>query len=363
MSLQLSTSIQNATSNRLFFWRLGSSIKTIYQEKGIGLGMSAGMLAMITKIYTVAAIYFCAEGSWRALMEVAHEDDDQVVRLRPFGDASGWMALPFFVVIAIATVIIKVVREGEYLRLKPLCEKWLNENQELIARKPKLQKNLYVKINDLLDAYHSQCLFPKQIVSRRLIALQIKAAKSECKKRAIDKKLKKTFLKIQKEVNQASSLKKYFSRLYDGQKSYYKMGYSKSISSWMMGLILPIIFVNLAIMSYIGTGGLMKQALHNGDEKTDRGHIGEWLFNAIEMIGVALFFHVVSMINEGDFVRTRGVYARHIKKFKAKNNRELHNRLCDLANAELAQLLPNRLYFQLPDFYKFKKYEKEIHAI
>lgn len=362
MSTQLSTSIHDATDNRFFFLRFGSAVKTIYKEKGMLLGTSASMLAMIVKVYSITAIYFCAEGSWRAMEEVVHENDDQFVRLRPFGDASGWMALPIFAAIAIATVIVKVVREGEYLRLKPLCEKWLCDNQKLIAKKPKLQKKLYLKINDILDAYHSQCLFPKQIVARRLIALQIEAAKSECKKRTIDKKLKKTFIKIQKEVHQASSLKRYFARLYDGQKSYYQMGYSKQINSWVMGLILPIIFINLAIMSYIGTGGLMKQTLHNGEEKTDRGHIGEWLFNAIEMVGIALFFHVVSMVNEGDFVRTRSIYERHIKKFKAKNNRELHNRLCDLANAELSQLLPNRLYFQLPDFYKFKKYEKEIHA-
>lgn len=363
MTSSLAESVQSATGDRVFAFRFCHSMASIYRKKGCAIGTATTCSLVIAKIYALSIAFFCMEGSVRALMDVAREDEDQIVRLRPLGDASGWTALTLFTVMAIGAFLFKVVREGEYCDLKKICESWIKKNQELLERKPHLKKRLYSQINDILDAYSSQCLFSKWVVSRKITALKIQEAESLCEKRRIDERLNKIFYKIKNELCLQSSYKKILPRIYEGQKSHLARNFRQLTSSWIIGIALPIIFITLALASYTGSVGLGKQLFHDREELTDTGHFGEWLFNAIEMVGVALFFHIVSMINEGDFARTRSVYAVHLQKLRSKNKIDSYNRLCDIANAELEQLANNRLFFQLPGCYRFKKYEKEMCAI
>lgn len=368
LNQSLAASIHNKTDNQCFAKRVYYSIKTISQKKGYLAGAATGVALSASAVYTLAFSYFLLEGSVRSLIDVHH--DHSIVGLRPLGDAGGWTGLGLFSVMALGNLCMKVIRESEYMKIKSICRKWVEANKMRIRDDRNFHQYLYSKINDLLDAFQSQCLFSESLISRRLVALDIcqiaDLDEEDCgyvSKFLKDKDLKNIFEKIHQELQDASNPKQYCHIIHSGQQSIrHTGGSSKQLGSLVMGIAIPIILLSCAILSFVGEFGLGKELFIDEEGLTDVGHFGEWPFNAVEMVGVAFLLHLWVMINEGDFAITRKIYAKHIECSEKdcslhkclQENTSLRNRLCTIANEELAQSAVNCHYFK-PLGYQFEK--------
>src|SRR5690606_17684609 len=145
-------------------------------------------------------------GSVRAMLDLAHHNttgnSTDIVYLRSLGDSGGWSALTLFSIFGAGAILLKLVREGEYLKVKKALKTWIANNASTIQEDPSSFKYLYPKINDLLDAYNTQCLFQKSLTSRRLTALSIldkNPLPQECSLHRKDKALKKVFEEVERD--------------------------------------------------------------------------------------------------------------------------------------------------------------------
>ncbi len=209
MTIELAREIHAQTDDRFFFNRILSAIR----QKGILRGSLIAGTLVTAKVYVLSVSFFCIEGAVRSFIELAKENDP-FERIRPLGDAGGWTAISVFSSIALGTVSIQLIREGEYCKLGPICQKWIEG-----CRRP--PKHLYRKLNDLFDAYSSQCLFSKNPVSRRLKVLKVCEEASPAKKSSIHRKdgqLKDMLIRIEKDIKKMSSCRGYFRKLAYGQK-------------------------------------------------------------------------------------------------------------------------------------------------
>ncbi len=341
MTIDLAREIHAKTDDRFFVNRILSSIK----QKGVLRGslMAGGLLAM--KVYALGVSYFCIEGSVRSLIELA-ENHHPFERIRPLGDAGGWTAIVIFTSIALGTVTIQLIREGEYCKLGPICQKWLEGS-------PRPPKDIYRILTRLFDAYSHQCLFSKSLVTRRLKVLKV-CEEANLEKKGIHRKddqLKDILVRIEKDLKKVSSCRGYFRRLVHGQKSIRKDGVSRCLISVIMGVAIPMILLVLASISVVGEVGLGEMIFYAREDLGDTGHLGEWPFNAIEILGVAFLLHYWCMIDEGEFKMTRNIYKRYLSELT--DDKILHNRLCAIANKHLAER--QGYFFKLPLDYQFKK--------
>lgn len=360
MTLPLTKWIRTETDDRWFISRFVNAAHTITKKKGGVAGAMMVSSALVASVYGIAVAYFTSEGSVRALIDLAHHNQTgnstDIVYLRSLGDSGGWSALTVFSLFGTGAILIKLMREGEYLTVKKALKKWIASQQSTISEDPSAFKNLYLKINDLLDAYQSQCLFQKSLVSRRITALEIlekNPLPSECSLHRKDKALKKVFVDIKRDLEDATSMKYYFHRIYDGQRSVAKNGCSKRLGSLVMGVAIPLILMVTMIFSYVGEFGLGKELYIDREELTDTGHFGEWPLNAVEALATAFFFHLWYMVNEGDFVRTRKVYKTHLKGLE--ETPKSYNRIAEIANEELKDLSPGLGFFKLPGEYQIER--------
>lgn len=335
--------------------RLCKSVNSVIQKKGCLTGSAMISTMIAVKAFVLTFSYFCMEGVVRSFMAVAVDEyDDKIVSLRPLGDAGGWTALALFSMTAAGNLTMKLIREGEYIRVQSICKKWMKDHQELIQENPKPYEKLYLTIQDILYDYSTQCLFSKSLLSRKLTALKIHEPSKinvEDPPFSKDKNLEPFFHKIQLKLQKKSSSKQYFQRFFYGQRSVMRHGCSRELNSLIFGIAIPIILLGTALLSFVGQIGLAKQLFYDREELTDVGHFGEWPFNAVEAIGVAIFLHFLCILNEGDFERTRMVYAKQIDKLK--DEPDLHNHLCKVANKDLSQQASGCNYFKLN--YQFKK--------
>lgn len=361
LNQSLCKAIYDSTSNRFIFKRLTDSLITVARKKGCLAGCTMATAITATKIIILAISYFLMEGVARSFEDVARNDDDQIVRIRPLGDAGGWTALVIFSILTVGTLTLKLIREGEYLKLKSICRKWIEENKELILANPKFQATLYQKINDIIDDHSSLCLFSKRSVSRRVKGYKIYKRsgvteidlEKQNSKYTKDKKLKSVLYKINSELENVTSTRHYFHRIYEGQKSLKNGGCSKQLCSIILGVAIPIILLLTATFSFIGEFGLGTELFIHREELTDTGHFGEWPFNAFECIAAAFFLHLWCMLYEGDFSLTKNVYAQNINNLEG--NPPLRNRLCDIANAALSETSSACQYFKLRLEHQFEK--------
>lgn len=356
MTMQITKYVQKETADLWFLNRLTRSLHTVAQKRGCLAAAAMASCALSTKVYALAVAYFTAEGSLRALEDLARSNSTDIVRLRSLGDSGGWMALTIFSLFGAGTILLKLVREGEYLRIKELLKDWLESNQSVILEDPDSFKNLYLKINDLLDACQSQCLFQKSLISRRITALDLlerNPLPEECSLQRKHKALKKTFDAIKTDLEEATAMKYYFHRLYDGQRSVAKNGCGKRLGALVMGVAIPLILLTTAVMSFVGEFGLGKELFMDREELTDVGHFGEWPLNAVEALATAFFFHLWFLVNEGDFIRTRKVYKAHLGGLK--DTPSSYNKVVEIANEELKDLTPGCGFFKLPGEYQIEK--------
>jgi hypothetical protein len=351
---QITNWVRQDTEDRWLISRFIKAVNTVKDKKGYKAATMMVLSVVAIKVYALAVAYFTAEGSIRALIDLAtNNNSTDVVKLRSLGDSGGWSALTVFSLFGAITLLIKFIREGEYLQLKESLISWYENNKSVISENPESFANLYETINDLLDASQSQCLFQKSLISRRLTALDIlNDLPKKCPLHRRDNKLKAVFSNIQTELEKTTSMKYYPERLYEGQRSVSKNGCCRSMTTLIMGVAIPLILLTTVIFSYIGEFGLGKELFIEREELTDVGHFGEWPINAIEAIATAFFFHFWFMLSEGDFVRTRNVYKANLQNLKETSSK--YNRVATLGNEELKEL-SSGVSFKLPGQYEIKK--------
>lgn len=357
MTISLIDRIHAETDDRFIISRIGRSLKGIYHEKGV-MGAGAAATAMVTSsFFTSMFSYFCLEGAVRSFVEIPH-DDRPIIHVRYAGDAGGWTALPIFSLLTVGTVLVRLFREGEYINLEGICEKWLLENKDVLDT-PVMKHTLYTKINEQLDAFSSQCALSKSVPQRRLKTLRIlKKANIDIysEEHRCDAALKKVLRTIEKEF-ESSSLEK----IKKGQGAMRKRGCTRQTGSLILGVALPIILITTAVLSVVGSIGLGQELFVAKKELGDTGHFGEWPFNGADSTAGALLLFFWVMLSEGEIVKTREVYEKHLAKLV--NEVSLYNRLCDIANLHLSELAQQCQYFKFPLEYKFEKIYDEPSPI
>ena len=327
MAISLSDTVYRETGNRLLPIRIYKSIR--------GDFLIGALTTTSATIASVAPSYFCMEGSVRSIIEAskAHKPFE---RLRPLGDVGGWISITLFSTLAWRGFIEQLVTEVEYQDLKTICLKWIDKNQD--------QENLgfnqfYLEFNDILDAMGSRCLFSKRLILRRLTALDVFQQKGLITKdddlAALDSKLATVYQKINTKLAIKTSLKRYFHRVYEGLKSEGSKGCISLTMSSVYGLVIPFIFIANSALSLAGEVGLGNQLFVNRTDLSDVGHFGEWPVNIVESLAVGCLYHSWHIVAEGDFNITKSIYGKEITKLK--KDPTLHNRLCEIANAELSE--------------------------
>ncbi len=356
MTTPLTHFVRERTDQRYFSARIFPSIQNVSKKKGRAAGFVMGSSLTIAAISSMAISYFTLEGSVRALIDLAGNNGNHLVALRSLGDAGGWTSLAVFSLLGLGTVSVKIIREGEYLGLKKICKTWIRQNINVIREDPDSFNHLYGEINDLFDAYQTQCLIPKNLVNHRNITVKMfsnSEIPAQEKIYRIDKGMENLLQEIKVDMDQATSLDNYFQRIRDGQNELRRQGHSKQLGAIILGVALPLILLTTTVMSCVGEVGLGKELFSDREALTDIGHFGEWPLNAVEAFAMAFFLHLWCMVNQGDFIRKKQVYETHLNTLKG--DRSTHNRLADLANQELSELSNECHFFKYPHDYKFTK--------
>lgn len=309
--------IHSETKGRYFPARFCLSMAALGKERPL-FSLAMAIASFFGTVYAGGVAVFCGEGVIRSFKEIA-EDETPVVRLRPFGDIGGWSALNLLSLMALDQFFKQLMHEGEYLRIEALSRKWIKENEEKIRNNPKFIEKLYFVIHDYLKTYSGLCLFSKSLSYRRMVVLNLTKEMKAKKKGGLyfDRKLEEIFIRIKKREEKETSVKRYFSRFYQGEKALYQSGGGWRVAaSLVIGVAVPIFLLISALCSYVGEIGLGTELFYHRESLTDVGHFGEWPFNALELIALAILLNLWSIIYEGDFANLRSNYEDETKNFK-----------------------------------------------
>lgn len=370
--------IQNSTDQICWGRRIWKSIKMIYQKDAL-TGLAAISSIAIANIYTFTCSYLLLKGSYLSLKETytVLKVDSHLVH-EP-GDAGGWVALAIFSILALSTATFQCIKEGEYLNLKSLFQQW---HQKMVDSKTNInQKELYSKLEEIIDAISSEGALPKSTIDRKVYAWDIlktlterdieeKATDYFSSELDLDKKLQLTYQDIQKELNSSLSIRNYFSRLKIGLKAikaYY--GTSAQYIAIINGTILPALLILNACLSACGEIILAKEVLFKKKEPLLTGHVGEWPVNLVEALFAAVYLNMRFILNEGDFILSKNIFCQFIQHLQLKENengnnneienKKLYNHLCGVANTELQRLAANCSFSKIFLEYKFEKIMEE----
>lgn len=350
--MTLVSTIRAELDDKPFPMRVFHSLQDISKKRGRWAGWLTGSSITAATVYALAISYFTMEGSVRALIDLGEGHGDKWVGLRPLGDAGGWISLSIFSILGLENFVVKVVREGEYVRLKSICKRWISDQQAAFLEDPGLSKNLYKNVAELLDSYSSQCFFSISHAFNRLNALKILSKQEICPGESDyqrDADIKNELQEIHLNMDNVT----YFQNIREGHRQLADAFYTKRLGVIIRGIALPIILLITTIFSLVGEMGLGKELYIDRQELTDVGHFGEWPLNAAESFMMALFLHLWCVINEGSFVNIREIYGRQLQTLKERP--EAHNRLVKIANQELTTASPGCHYYKLPMEYKFTK--------
>jgi hypothetical protein len=339
-------------TERSFPPRLYDSLKSIWTYEGPLTALATTVTHVASTILSITFTYFCAEGAVRSFIELA-EDRTPVIFLRPLGDVGGWISLCLFSTLALKKIMESLVRQGEYLELKLICEKYIADHQN--TEDSSFLNHVYPEIHQLLDSFNSRCLFSKQHVTRKINALEACETIHSIQKKSKheqDSKVKNVLTEINSKLEKKLSFEQYSQRVYKGQKAINEKGYLAGVITVVFGIAIPLIFIANTIFSIVGEVGLGAQLFHNRTDLADTGHFGEWPINAIEALSVAYLLHLWYLLNEGDLRITKKVYATEITK---QNDTEIHNRLCTIANKEMSEMSTVCHYLKYPHEINFKK--------
>lgn len=368
----LSEYIHNETDNCSWYGRLWKAVKSPWQEDGCLAGITTTTAVVIAKVYTFTFTYFCLEGSYRALEETFFVAEEEGRVASEVGDAGGWSALAIFSVIALGTTLSQYIRENEFRRVKPLCKTWYNSASTGNVNIEK--KKFYSKVNGILETISSEGLYNdvrKNTIGRTLIALQtMNELESEEKdmeeqpiiasELSLDRQLQPIYQAIHDEQQTTLSLSNYSERMLTSwhsiKETTNKPGQAVLI---ITGIACPIILLLGSIGSIVGDLMLGYEVLIQHENLLATGHVGEWPFNAVESSCVAAFLHSWCLLREGDFLLTQKIFLKHMEQLDTtKNpltgNKDLYNRLCDVANQEMTRVASACYLSKLPLDYEFE---------
>lgn len=352
----LSTKVYEEIDGRFFGTRLLNSTKYFAKKHGPLAACGTSLFLVASTVTSIALSYFCMEGAIRSFIEANNHELPLINRLRPLGDAGGWFSIAIFSTLAIKSLIEALVREGEYVQLQKVCKKWIKDHQDIENSD---YAQVYLQVNRLLDSFNSRLYFPKNMASRRLVALDLVPALAGAAKNAkqdIDLQLRKTYATISSTLDEKTGALQYFSKAYAGFKAVAHKGYVTQSMAMIFGLAMPIILFGNACISIIGEFGLGHDLYVNRTGLEDTGHFGEWPVNAIEALSVAFFLHFWYIISEGTLSITHKVYATAIQSLQTEPVQ--HNRVCAMANQELGEIAAVCHYLKYPHEYRFQKYDQ-----
>lgn len=328
----LSHRVYQNTDGSFFPCRFWRAAKVLTREYGWPAGIGFGIGGLTASVGAIGLAYFCMEGVVRSCMLAAEQAEPLLTRIRPLGDAGGWLSLVFFSIIALKAILEAAVREGEYVLIKELCP----QNHRLDLEDPNWEEK-YSEICTLLDAFNSRALFTRSLAARRLSALALfpLEAGTGDTHLALDLRLQKALTNIQVKLNGGNPLYQHADRLQAGYKSIRKLNNWSYSIALIFSTVLPLIFVGNAFLSIIGEVGLGKDIFYNRTGLEETGHFGEWPINACEALSVAWLLHLWYLVNEGHYFLARKAYRQEIKQ---ENDDQLILRLADLANRELSEI-------------------------
>ncbi|MGK5595733.1 MAG: hypothetical protein ACSNEK_10315 [Parachlamydiaceae bacterium] len=349
MLVSLHAMVDSQTEGRFVVRRFYDSLKIIAKKKGRLVSTSLMGWCLTSKVAALAISFFCAQGASYSLIDAYNEKS-----LRPLGDVGGWVSLIFFSAAVLGRLYMQIIREGEFYKSSKILKQALKEQQAFFEENPEQVGILYENIYAFLRSYQNSCLIEKTSLKCRLVALktcqklQISPSHQEY---CLDLRLSRVMKSIYREIDARTKTSKYFSRIQDGQKSLFREGGWRCLTATVMGIAIPLIFLFNAALCVVGEIGLGKVLYLDQEERTDVGHFGEWPFNGLELVSLALLLHSWVVVHEGDFRIARKIYKRHL--FLVKDEPELHHRLCRIANDELFRFASNCFYFKSPLKYRF----------
>lgn len=333
MSLTLTDPSYHKTDGIL---QTGKSMWYIAKYQGIPKAAFTAGLLTATTLSVTAISYFAMEGAVRSLALVPVTKDN-LIRIRPFGNIGGWTSLSIFSIYGLGTIINNCIREGKYAALPSFLNEWLEKNKEAILEDPALSKQLQKEAIRLLDDYQAQCLFNKTLASRRITIANLFPNSPYAD-------IKEDLITVNRELNHSTSPWFYFHRLASGQKALFKLSLRKHCGSLFLGGLLPLVLLMTTLLSIVGEVGLGKELFADRASLSETGHFGEWPFNALESITMAILLHIWVVLNEGDYVRKKNIYKKHLEKMQ--DNPETYKLFRKTANQELEELSGRRFFFR-----------------
>jgi hypothetical protein len=352
--------VHQETDNRWWISRLGGSIKNIWEEKGTLTGLSLAAGVPFVALSTCFLAYLCFEGAGRSLQEVYSSIKHEADLSHDIGDAGGWISLPMDVIFALLVGAKQVIHEGEYLKLKEICKEWHDE----MSRQGVSVNNeeAYSKISDILNALSGQCFTSKNLVDRKLYALNIMRelfTVSENKENMnnglilseyhCDKELGQIYKNIQLQKTELSA-RNFFNRA--------RRGISRPLiaSQLSIGFASPAIYTLTALMSGVGFVVLAKEVLGERIYLDMTGHVGEWGLNSLISLFAAYFMNKWFVLNEGDLKILKNIFNDQLQaldpKVSTNGNQDLYEHLCKVANTEMEAVASGCFHFKLPMDYK-----------
>lgn len=314
-----------------FFKQCYQALKVRF-EQGKVLGIAETGFFVGAFSYTGLSAVWELLGSAYSFKEIY--DADHIIG-RELGDVGGWTALAFFDILALKYFLDRSIAEANFFGLKAICQEFLKEGMI----QPETCYKLIVK---RLEDLNARGLFQKSVISRILIALELvgdpdpekhDVSSEDYQQWVCDAELKPVYLQIVSDYEKNARLSRYFQRCVEGIKVIGEAeGLRGRVVSIGMGALLPLCLLASVVCSLIGEVKLGQLVIGQKEDLPAYGHLGEWLSNIVQAIGVASYINNKYMLNYGDC----SIMGQLIKNAltQVQDNPLHYNRLCDLGVKE-----------------------------
>lgn len=353
----LTQQVHEQTDQLFIGKRFYEATKAYCQKKGFIKTSAILLSGTVATVYSLAASYFCLEGVARSYSDVHHRNGT-FEGMQGIGNTGEWSNLPILSAIAIGTLAMEFLYEGEYYKISSIAKKWLIKAKGDTENPQKIPLGIYDEMHHLLEDYRRRSLFTKELYPLRTLKI-VKKASFDCQEKRYlqDVKLEKFLQSIQIELDEKISLSNHIQRIYMGMTADRLRGTTEKIQSIVGGIFLPLFFVYTGICSWVGEGPLAKVLFVNKENLSEVGHFGEWLMNAVQAMAIAAIFYKKCLLHEGDYVITKEIFASYLKKMASdpQFDADLYNRLCTIANEKLLQVSSSCAFKKLYGDYRFEK--------
>lgn len=287
--------------------RIGAAVYTIGKNKGWVYGLGAGLAisGSATVIATLAGLCFAGVGL--SLMEIT-KANDIYSKLTPLGNVGGWWTLPIASFLAAKTIIEAVVREGEYIKIKSICKKWVLKDVDIENPNPNMRREVY----ELLAAVNQKRIFRTSIAGLHVSVLNI------CK---VTDPIKPALENVAKKIQESSCLT---TASLGFQAMNQLNGISKSVS-FLIGVVFPIMLIANTIFSVVGIVGLSHTVFINQTDVEETGHFPEWIINAIGGLSFAYVLYLWYISAPGNLALIKRIYEDELKALGDHQLRSIGN--------------------------------------